>query len=116
MKNVIGWNKYFTTKTNLDKEDIKQFKQKFKVFLSSKPVAQCLPLWIIDCMVKSLILLVFMNLYGKVCIPLIYYEIVLSLIDVGLPTHPVTPQGIYISCVGLETNGWSVSGSITGKT
>jgi len=46
---------------------------------------------------------------------LIYCELALSLVDVRLPTHPLTPS-IFISCVALEISEWSVNGLIAGGT
>jgi len=36
-------------------------------------------------------------------VPLIYCELALSLVNVGLPTHP-SRRGIFISCVGLKVD------------
>jgi len=46
------------------------------------------------------------RLVGEVCTSLIYYELILSLADVELPTHPLTPR--YIHLVRGTRNYWVV--------
>jgi len=44
--------------------------------------------------------------------PLIYCELDLSLVDVGLSTHPLTLMLIHL---GLDINGWSNNDSVAVK-